>query len=126
MNYTETIFEQLGGTYTQVGDYLLPNLIVDGAEQQPIGKYGRMRRRYLKEHRPILFSELILTGKLFEHLAAIDLACTERMDLIIRQTAKQEGVSEALKSTDQMEWVRRMNNIQHRAEDIVLHEFIYC
>ena len=122
----KSIFEQCGGTYTQVGDYLLPDLIIDEAEQQPIGKYGRMRKRYLKEHRPILFSNLLLSGKLDQHLAEIDHACVEGIDLLTRQMADQEGVTEALKATDQMEWVRRMNNIQNRAEEIVLNELVYC
>ena len=122
----KSIFEQCGGTYTQVGDYLLPDLIIDETEQQPIGKYGRMRKRYLKEHRPILFSNLLLSGKLYQHLAEIDNACVEGIDLLTRQMADQEGVTEALKATDQMEWVRRMNNIQNRAEEIVLNELVYC
>ena len=122
----KSIFEQCGGTYTQVGDYLLPDLIIDETEQQPIGKYGRMRKRYLKEHRPILFSNLLLSGKLDQHLAEINHACVEGIDLLTRQMADQEGVTEALKATDQMEWVRRMNNIQNRAEEIVLNELVYC
>ena len=122
----KSIFEQCGGTYTQVGDYLLPDLIIDETEQHPIGKYGRMRKRYLKEHRPILFSNLLLSGKLDQHLAEIDHACVEGIDLLTRQMADQEGVTEALKATDQMEWVRRMNNIQNRAEEIVLNELVYC
>ena len=122
----KSIFEQCGGTYTQVGDYLLHNLIIDEDEQQFIGKYGRMRKRYLKEHRPILFSNLLLSGKLDQHLAEIDHACVEGIDLLTRQMADQEGVTEALKATDQMEWVRRMNNIQNRAEEIVLNELVYC
>ena len=122
----KSIFEQCCGTYTQVGDYLLPDLIIDETEQQPIGKYGRMRKRYLKEHRPILFSNLLLSGKLDQHLAEIDHACVEGIDLLTRQMADQEGVTEALKATDQMEWVRRMNNIQNRAEEIVLNELVYC
>ena len=126
MNTQISIFEQLGGTYTQVGDYLLPNLIANEAEQPPIGKYGRMRKRYLKEHRPILFTNLLIFGKLYQHLAEIDCSCEDRLDLIIRQMAKIEGVSEALKAVDQMEWVRRMNSIQNRAEEIVLHELVYC
>ena len=126
MKHTETIFERLGGIYTQVGDFLLPDMIIDETEQQPIGKYGRMRKRYLKEHRPVLFTNLLLSGKLDQHLTENDRACTERMELLTRQMADQEGVTEALKATDQMEWVRRMNNIQNRAEEIVLNELVYC
>ncbi len=122
----KSIFEQCGGTYTQVGDYLLPDLIIDEAEQQPVDKYGRMRKRYLKEHRPVLFTNLLLSGKLDQHLTEIDRACTERVELLTRQMADQEGVTEALKATDQMEWVRRMNNIQNRVEEIVLNELVYC
>jgi hypothetical protein len=122
----KSIFEQCGGTYTQVGDYLLPNLIIDEDEQQFIGKYGRMRKRYLKENRPVLFTNLLLSGKLDQHLTEIDRACTERMELLTRQMADREAVTEALKAADQMEWVRRMNNIQNRAEEIVLNELVYC
>ena len=121
----QSFFEQSGGTYTQVGDYLFPNLVIEESEQQPIGKYGRMRKRYLKEHRPVLYSNLLTAGKLYRHLAEIDQACEERMDLLTRQMAKQEGVTEALKAVNQMEWVRRMNSIQNRAEEIVLHELIF-
>ena len=126
MNTNRSFFERNGGTYRQVGDYLLPNLTIDESEQQPIGKYGRMRKRYLKEHRPVLYSNLLLSGKLFQHLAEIDGVCEERMEQLIRQMAKREGVTEALKASDQMEWVRRMNSIRGRAEEIVLSELVYC
>ena len=121
----QTFFEQMGGTYTRVGDYLLPDLVIEGAEQQSIGKYGRMRKRYLKEHRPILYSNLLTGGKLCRHLAEIEEACEERLDLLTRQMAKQEGVTEALKAANQMEWVRRMNSIRNRAEEIVLCELVF-
>ena len=113
-------------TYSQCGDYLIPNLVFSQEEQQPIGMYGRMRKRYLKEHRPALHSNLLLTDKLNQHLAEIDQACMERIELITQQMKVQEGVTEALKAADQMEWVRRMNSIQNRAEEIVLHELVYC
>ena len=122
----KTFFEQMGGTYTQVGDYLLPNLTIDESKQQSLGKYGRMRRRYLKEHRPVLYTNLLMTGKLDQHLSEIDEACERRMDLLICQMAKKEGVTEVLRATDQMEWVRRMNSIQNRAEEIVMNELVYC
>ena len=112
--------------YHKSGDYYLPNLVLEDTEVQPIGKYGRMRKCYLKEHRPVLYSNLLLSGKLFQHLAEIDGACEERLELLIRQMTKQEGVTEALKATDQMEWVRRMNSIRSRAEEIVLSELVYC
>ena len=121
----KSIFEQMGGTYTQVGDYLIPNLVISEAEPSPLGKYGRMRKHYLKEHRPVLYTNLLATGHLFQHLAEIDKACEERMELLALQMAKREGVTEALKATDQMAWVCRMNNIRNRAEEIVLQELIY-
>ena len=121
----KSFFEQSGGTYTQVGDYLLPDLVIEESEQQSIGKYGRMRKRYLKDHRPVLYSNLLTAGKLYQHLAEIDQACEDRMALLTHQMANQEGVTEALKAADQMEWVRRMNGIRNRAEEIVLKELVF-
>ena len=121
----KSIFEQMGGTYTQVGDYLLPDLVIAETDQHPIGKYGRLQKRYLKEHRPVLYSNLLTAGNLYRHMSEIDQACEERMDLLTHQMAKQEGVNEALKATDQMEWVRRMNSIRNRAEEIILHELVF-
>ena len=126
MKTQKSFYEQNGGTYTQVGDVFLPNLTIGEDEQRSIGKYGQMRKRYLKEQHPVLYSELVLSGNLFQHLAEIDEACQERMELLTQQMAKQEGVTEALKAADQMEWVRRMNSIQNRAEEIVLHELVYA
>ena len=111
-------------TYSQCGDYLIPNLVLS-EEEQPIGKYGRMRKRYLKDHRPVLYSNLLLSGKLYEHLAEIDRACEDRLDLIIRQMKTQENVTEKLKADDQMAWVAAMNSIQNRAEEIILSELVY-
>ena len=111
--------------YHKSGDYYLPNLIIEARETQPIGKWGRMRKRYLKEHRPVLYTNLLLSGELFPHLAEIDKACEERMDLLTLQMAMHEGVTEALKAADQMTWVACMNSIRSRAEEIVLHELIY-
>lgn len=118
-------YEKLGGSYTKVGEYLLPNLRLDETELRHIGKYGRLRKRFLKEHRPVLCTNMLVTGKLDQHLTEVEEACKERMALLTRQMAKQEGVSEALKAADQMEWVRRMDSIRNRAEEIVLHELIY-
>lgn len=126
MKTVESFYEQNGGTYTQVGDVLLPKLTVGEDGQQPIGKYGRMRMCYLKEHRPVLYSNLLLSGKLFQHLVEIDEACVERVELLIRQMARREGVTEQLKAAEQMEWVRRMNSVCNRAEEVVLSELVYC
>ena len=122
----KSIFEEMGGTYRQEGDYLIPNLVLPDTSDYKIGKYGRMRRSYLKEHRPSLYSTLVLDGILFKHLAEIDQACNERMETIISAMVKQEGVTEALKAADQMEWVRRKNSIHNRAEEIVLSELVYA
>ena len=111
-------------TYTRNGDYLFPNLRLEDADL-PIGKYGLLRKRYLKEHKRGWYSSLLLTGKLDAHLAEIDHSCNERIELIMNQLARREGVTEALKAADQMEWVRRMNNIWERAEEIVLSELVY-
>lgn len=121
----KSLYEKQGRSYTKVGDYLLPNLVLDETERRHIGKYGRLRKRYLKEHRPVFYTNLLVTGKLFQHLAEIEHVCEERMDLLTRQMARQEGVTEVLKAADQMEWIRRMNSIQSRAEEIVLSELIY-
>ena len=121
----KSLFEQMGGTYRQEGDYLIPNIILPETGDYPIGKYGRMRRSYLKEHRKILYNNYVMECTLFEHLAEIDQACNERMETIVSAMAKQEGVTEALKATDQMEWVRRKNSIHNRAEEIVLSEIVY-
>ena len=112
-------------TYHRCGDYLLPDLGLTEEEQQPLGKYGMMRMNYLKEHRPILFNRLLLSGKLMEHLHEIDAACHARLELLIPQMKEAEGVTEALKMTDQLKWVRRMNCIHHRIEEILLDELIY-
>ena len=112
--------------YHKAGDYYLPGSVLEETEAQPIRKYGRMRKRYLKEYRPALYFSLLLAGTLFLHLAQIDEACEERMELLVLQMATREGVTEVLKAADQMEWVRRMNSIRNRAEEIVLSELVYC
>ena len=111
--------------YTRNGDNLFPDLRFE-AENPPIGKYGLLRKSYLKEHKRGWYSSLLLTGKLDAHLAEIDHSCNERIELIMNQLARREGVTEALKAADQMEWVRRMNSIRARAEEIVFSELVYC
>ena len=122
----KTIFEEMGGTYRQVGDYFIPNITLPDDGEYQIGKYGRMRRSYLKEYRQILYNNYVLEGTLFKHLAEIDQACNERIENIISAMAKQAGVTEALKATNQMEWVRYMNSIRNRAEEIILTELVYA
>ena len=111
--------------YYRCGDYYFPDLGLTEDEQHPVGKYGQMRMEYLRKNRPGLFTRLLLSGKLMEHLYEIDDTCHDRMELMVSQMKQAEGITEALKASDQMEWVCRMNSIHHRAEEIILSEFIY-
>ena len=121
----QSFFEHCGGTYTQVGDILLPDLVPEDTDRLPIGKYGRMRKRYLKEHRPVLYTDLLVSGKLFEHLAEIDKATQERLDRIVSQLSAKRGITEQLKAADQMRWIQEMSSILAAAEEIILQELIY-
>ena len=112
-------------TYHRCGDYLLPDLTIPD-EPVVLGKYSRMRKTDLKEHKPILYNVLLLSGKLTEHLVGVHAECRERLETLLPQMMRQEGVDEALKARDQMEWVRRMNSIQNRAEEILLNELVYA
>jgi hypothetical protein len=111
--------------YTKVGDYYIPNIKAPYASKHPIGKYGRMRKKHLAEHRPVLYESMILNGTLLDHLSEIEKSCNERMEHLTSEMMKNEGITESLKAADQMEWVRRMNNIRHRADETVLHELVY-
>ena len=122
----KSLFAEMGGTYRQEGDYLIPNLTLPDEPEYQIGKYGHLRRSYLKEYHPVLYANFLTSGTLHRHLAEIDQACNERMEIIVSDMAKQEGVTESLKAADQMEWVRRMNSIHSRAEEIVLTELVYA
>ena len=117
--------ENNGLWYELIGDYYIPVLTLSSAEQRPIGKWGRMHRDYLKEHRPILFNDLILSGQLWTYLADLNEQMQERLSLIIEQMKVSEGVTEELKAADQMAWVGAMNSIRNRAEEILLREMIY-
>ena len=121
----KSLFEEMGGTYRQDGDYLIPNLALPNDGDYEIGKYGRMHLDYLKEHQKILYTNYVTEGALSKHLSEIDQVCNERMEHLVSTMAEQEGVSEALKVDDQMEWVCRMNNIRNRAEEIVLREVVF-
>lgn len=122
---TKTIFEEMGGTYTQVGDYFLPNLELPEEEQQTIGVRGQRHRRYLKEHRRATYATLLTDGKLNSYLADIDRQAEEMFLRLVKQMAEAEGVTEQLKADNQMEWVGRMNNIRNKAMEIVNSELIY-
>ena len=120
------IYDESNGLwYELIGDYYIPVLTLSSEEQRPIGKWGRMHRDYLKEHRPILFNDLILSGRLWTYLADLNEQAKERLSLIIEQMKASEGVTEELKATDQMAWVGAMNSIRNRAEEIILRELIY-
>ena len=122
---TKTIFEEMGGTYTQVGDYLLPDLKLPEEDQQPIGVWGQRHWRYLKEHRRATYATLLTSGKLNGYLADIDRQAEELFSRLVKQMAEADGITEHLKADNQMEWVRRMNNIRNRAMEIVNSELIY-
>ena len=113
-------------TYTRCGDYYIPDLELSEQPEAPIGKYGRMRQRYLKEHRPGLYSSLILSEKLYPHLLEIDRAEQERMDAMLPRMMEAAGVTEELKVCDQLAWVGAMNSIRSRAEEIILSEMIFA
>ena len=117
--------ENNGLWYELIGDYYIPVLTLSSAEQRPIGKWGRMHRDYLKEHRPILFNDLILSGQLWTYLADLNEQVQERLSLIIEQMKAPEGVTEELKAADQIAWIGAMNSIRNRAEEIILREMIY-
>ena len=112
-------------TYTRCGDYYIPDLKLSEQPEAPIGKYGRMRRRYLKEHRPGLYSSLFLSGKMYPHLLEIDRAAHERMDAMLPCMMEAAGVTEELKARDPMRWVGLMNTLKAQAEKVIFQELIY-
>ena len=109
--------------YTTVNDVQIPNLGLP--ETEPIGRYGRMRQRYLKEHRPVLWNHLVLTGMLYEHLHEIETAAQSRIDLMLPKLAAEAGATEALKAADPLKWTGLMNTCKAQAEEVVLSELIY-
>ena len=115
-----------GLDYTMVNGYYLPNLTVAApTEQHPTGRWGRLHKRYLKEHHPIRYNQLLLSGELGSYLAKLDKQSEEQLALTVRQMQEAEGVTETLKAADQLEWVRRMNSIRNRAEEIIKTELIF-
>ena len=111
--------------YTLHGDCYFPDLDLSEYPRQAIGHYGRMRKAYLEEHRPGLYERLLLSGRLYEHLAEIDTCCVNRMDQMVCQMADAEGINEKLKVSEQLRWISRMNSIRHRVEEIVLDELVF-
>ena len=122
----KSLYEQLGGTYHMGEDGLLyPDLLPPGKDTATYGKYGRMCLTYLKQHRPTLYTSLLISGKLNAHLNKIDDAANAQMECLTKQTAQVQGITEELKARDQMSWVGAMENIRSAVEEIVLHELIY-
>ena len=122
----KTIFEEMGGTYTQVGDYLLPDLELPEEEQQPIGVWGQRHWRYLKEHHRATYATLLTSGRLNSYLVDIDRQAEAMFLRLVKQMAEAEGITETLKATDPMEWVGRMNNIRNKAIEMVNNDLIYA
>lgn len=121
------IYDESNGLwYEHIGDYYIPVLTLSSEEQRPIGKWGRMHRDYLKEHCPILFNDLVLSGQLWTYLADLNEQAQRRLQSIIRQMQEAESVTEEMKAADQMAWVGAMNSIRSRAEEIIQSEMIYC
>ena len=112
-------------TYTQIGEYLYPDLTLLETEEAPMGKYGMLHKTYLKEHNPMLYDRLLLAGKLDGHLMDIDRRATEMVQQLTRELAQQNRVDEEMKATNQMAWVQAMNNFKASAEEVVLRQLIY-
>ena len=123
---SKTLFEQMGGTYTQVGDYLLPNLTLPEEEQKPIGIWGQRHLRYIRKHKVSLYAELLTTGKLNDYLADLNEQAEAMFSRLVKQLSEKEGVTETLKAENQMLWVQGMNNIRNAAMEIVTNDLIYC
>lgn len=119
----KSLFEKNGGTFRREGDYLIPNIEVP--EFKPIGKYGLLRKTFLKKHRSSLFNTILLDGTLNEHLYEIDKTANQQVADLIEKMAKLQGVDENLKATDQFAWVGLMENIRHTAEETILNDYVY-
>ena len=121
----KSLFELNGGTYSRSGDYTLPNLAVPDENEHYIGIWGHRRLNYLKTHRRVLYGNLLTSGKLTEHLCEVDAVANERREVIIRQMAQAQGLTEEFKEDNQMRWVSRMNNIRVCADELVRNELIF-
>lgn len=121
----KSLFEQMGDTYTQVGDYMLPNLTLPEEEQKSIGIWGQRHARYLKQHHKVLYMNLLTSGKLNAHLAGIDRQAEDMFFRLVKQMAEREGVTEQFKAENQMEWVGKMNNILNTVLEVINTKLIY-
>ena len=122
----KSLFEQMGGTYTRQGDYCLPNLALPLQEERHISVWGERRRKYLKEHRRVLYYNLLTSGKLQAHLADVEEQAQAMFELLTAQMAERQGVTEALKAADMMAWVCRINNIWDTAKEVINSDIIYA
>lgn len=122
----KSLFEQMGGTYTQVGDYLLPNLTLPEEEQKPVGIWGQRHLRYIKQHKRVFYANLLTSCKLNSYLTDVDEQAEDIFSRLVKELAEKENVTEKLKSENQMLWVQRMNNIRNRATECVNAELIYA
>ena len=122
----KSVFEATGGTYRQCGDFLIPGIALPDTPRNPIGKYGRMRQRYLKEHRTILYNAMLLDGTLWIHLADVDKICKDRLDVLVLGMKETQGITEELKARDPIAWVGAMTNIRNAAEEILFAEVIFA
>ena len=121
----KSLFEQMGGTYTQVEDYLLPNLILLEQQDQSIGVWGQRHARYLKQHHKIIYMNLLASGKLNDYLVDIENQAETLFLQLVKQLTESENITEELKAKDQMEWVAQMNNVYNRAREIVNSKLIF-
>jgi hypothetical protein len=121
----KSLFEQQGGAYRMVGDYQIPNLTLPDEPEYTIGIWGQRRLDYLKKHKRVLYTNLLTSCKLSEHLHEIDIAAFERRELLIEQMMKSQGITEQLKADDMMTWVGKVNNIRNCADEIIRNELIY-
>lgn len=122
----KSIFEEMGGTYTLGADGLYyPDLAVPDTEEAHYGKYGMLRKQYLKDHHKAIYFSLLTSCELINHLNEIDDEANEMFELLVKHMKERQGITEALKASNQLEWVRRMNNIRNAADEIVLNELIY-
>ena len=122
----KSIFEQIGGTYTKQGDYRLPNITLPAEDERTIGVWGQRRLRYLKQNHKVLYYNLLTSGKLHSHLADVEEEAQSLFSRLVKEHAEKEGISEQLKTADQMAWVRKMNNIQNQVAKIINAELIYA
>lgn len=121
----KSLFEEYGGIYTMQGDYRLPNITLPAEEERPIGVWGQRRLRYLKQRHKVLYYNLLTSGKLHSHLADIEEQAQQLFSRLVKEYAQKEGVTEQLKATDPMKWVRKMNNIRERVIEVVYLDVVF-